>query len=180
MDNPVTYYTISDVNDCPNMQTFISDIDLLSNQPDSWVITILAATGVSSRPHQFHFCYSSKRHDTTYDDDKKTFVDVATFDKIYSEVEHTMRERFSLNSDKNEYYAVDPKKNISNYLKCHNYFNLRVECRVCYFDSGALEKAMILADVIRKNIEPTKEFSLPYEMVERQKNHDFGFEDYVG
>lgn len=180
VDNPVTYYNILDVNDCPNLQQFINDIDKLSNQPDSWVITILAATGVSSRPHQFHFCYSSKRHDTTYDDDKKTFVDVATFDKIYSEVEHTMRERFSLNSDKNEYYAVDPKKNISNYLKCHNYFNLRVECRVCYFDSGALEKAMILADVIRKNIEPTKEFSLPYEMVERQKNHDFGFEDYVG
>lgn len=177
-DNPITYFTISDVNDCPNLPQFIQDIDRLSSQPDSWVITILGAMGLQSRPHQFHFCYSSQKHDATYYDANKSFVDVETFDKIYTDVERTMREKFSLNSDKNEYYAVNAK-NISHYLKCKNTFNLRVECKVCYFDGGALGKAQILADIIRKNIEPEKEFVLPLEMVTRQKGHDFGFSDYI-
>lgn len=178
VDNPVTYFTISDVNDCPNLPQFIADIDRLSNRPDSWVITILNATGPSSRQHQFHFCYSSQKHDSTYDDANKSFVDVETFDKIYNSVEQIMQENFSLHCDKNEYYAVN-QKNISRYLQCKNTFNLRVEAQVCYFDSGTLGKAQILADITRKHIEPEKEFALPYEMVERQKGHDFGFGDYV-
>lgn len=178
VDNPVTYFTISDVNDCPNLPQFIADIDKLSNRPDSWVITVLNTTGPSSRPHQFHFCYSDQKHDSTYDDANKSFVDVETFDKIYKNVEQIMQERFSLHCDKNEYYAINPK-NISHYLQCKNTFNLRVECQICYFDSGSLAKAQIFADVIRNVIEPEKEFTLPFEMIERQKGHDFGFGDYV-
>lgn len=177
-DNPVTYFTISDVNDCPNLPQFIADIDRLSNQSNSWVITILGAIGPSTRPHQFHFCYSSKKHDATYDDVNKSFEDVEMFDSIYTNVEKTMRETFSLNTDKNEYYAIN-SKNISHYLRCKNTFNLRVECSVCYFDSGSLGKAQILADIIRNAVEPEKIYALPFEMVERQKGHDFGFGDYV-
>ena len=56
IDNPTTYYTISDVNNCPNLSLFLEDINHFASRENSWVIPILAATGPKSRPHQIHFC----------------------------------------------------------------------------------------------------------------------------
>ena len=36
-----------------------------------------------------------------------------------------------------------------------------------------------IADTFRQILEPNKEYKPPYEMVERQLGHDFGFGDYV-
>lgn len=177
-DNPVTYFNFEDVNDCPNLRLFIEDINKLSNRPNSWVITILGAIGLASRKEDLHFCYSSQKHDSTYDDVNKSFVDVASFDNMYVEMGKTMQEKYNLFADKNEWYAIN-KKNICHFLSCKNYFNLRVECRTCYFDTRALGVAQTIANVFNTHFDGNKEIVLPPEMVTRQKGHDFGFPDYI-
>ena len=181
-DNPVTYYTINNVDDCPNMRFFLDDIDSLSNKEDSWVIFLLQATGPqigdNRRPHQLHFCFGPKG-DATYSSPEIRIKDKELFEQMYVDMDETMKSVYELYSDKNKYYGVNAKTNPAAYLKCPNNFTLRIESIVSVFSTNFLAVAKTISEVFNRNFEPGVEKPIPPEMLERRKGHDFGMDDYV-
>lgn len=177
-DNPVSYYNITDVNDCTNLPQFLEDINRLSASEGSWVFPVLNAIGLKDRSTQLHFCYATQKHDHTYDDPDGTILDTASFQKMYEMMEQQM-ESLGLHCDKNDWYVAQPKRNIAHHLECQNVCTLRIECQVAYFNSNSLQVAMDIAKVLKEAFEPEKQMALPPEMVKRPKGKDFGFDDYV-
>jgi voltage-gated potassium channel len=178
LDNPTSYYNIPQKTNCPNLQLFIDDLNKLASRPDSWVIPILGATGLKTRPTQFHFCYNSTKHDSSYNDPSSLVKDYETFDTLYNQVEQVLKTNFDYNCDKNEWYAIN-KENIGHHIAASNVYTLRVECFVYMFDNrwGSLIKT--LAENIHDILEPERELITPPEMVTRPEGKDFGIQDYV-
>ncbi|MBO5814245.1 MAG: ion transporter [Alistipes sp.] len=178
IDNPTSYYNIPDGTKCPNLPLFIEDLKKLADRPDSWVIPILEATGLRSRPTQFHFCYNSTKHDSSYNDPTSLVKDYKTFDALYNHMEQTFKERFDYNCDKNEWYAIG-KQNIGHHITASNIFTLRVEAFVWIFDNRWGSATKTIADCFHEILEPERPVEIPYEMEKRQEGHDFGMQDYV-
>ena len=161
------------------MRLFLDDINRLSTRKGSWVIPILGATGLRDRKTQLHFCYNTNKHDDSYNDPKARIVDYATFDKMYKEMETKMAEKFNLYLDKNEWYAINPKTNMAQFINAENVFTLRIECFVYVFNNTFFNFIKTLAEVFNYAFEPEVQKQLPLEMLERQKGKDFGMSDYV-
>lgn len=178
IDDPTTYYTISDVNDCPNLSLFLEDINHFASRENSWVIPVLEATGPKSRPEQIHFCYNSTKGDTSYNDPKSKVTDFVTFDKLYQALSVAMEDNYGYKSDKNMWYAIS-KSNVAHYINANNVFTLRVEAFVWIFDNRFLEITKCIADTLHDVLEPERTYSIPLEMLKRQEGHDFGMKDYV-
>ena len=161
------------------MQTFLDDIDKLSRWDDSWAIVMVASVGPMARPHQLHFCYSSTKHDTTYDNPSIRIHDTGLFEQMYQDMSREMEEKLEYHCDKNEYYTLNPKTNLVHFIKQPNAFALRFESKVNILDSKKLYSAKTIADVINRNIESSVEKPVPPEMLARSEGHDFGMGDYV-
>lgn len=178
VDNPTTYYNISDINACPNLPLFIEDINRLTAKENSWVIPILGAIGLKTRPTQFHFCYNSSKHDDSYNDTESKVTDYLIFDKMFKAVSMELEELYGYYSDKNEWYAIG-KENIAHHLNATNIFTLRIECFVWMYDARFLSIIKSLSEKLHDTLEPEKILITPPEMLQRPKGHDFGMDDYV-
>jgi voltage-gated potassium channel len=178
-DNPTTYYNIHNENTCPNLRLFLDDIDRLSARPNSWVVPILESSGLRSRPEQLHFCYNTVKGDDSYNDPLARIKDYETFDKMYCKMSEYMSETYKLTCDRNKWYGVQKNLNIAYHLKADNVFTLRVEAWLWLFDSNFLEFTKAIADIFRETFDLESNYKLPYEMIDRQIGHDFGFGDYV-
>jgi voltage-gated potassium channel len=177
-DNPTTYYNILDVNDCPNLSLFLEDINRLAARENSWVIPILEATGLKSRPEQIHFCYNSTKGDTSYNDPKSKITDYQTFDKLYQTASQELENKYGYKSDKNIWYAIG-NANIAHFLTASNIFTLRVEAYVWVFDNRFLSITKSIAETLHEILEPEKTLVVPPEMLHRPKGHDFSMRDYI-
>lgn len=178
LDNPTSYYNVSNNAKCPNLPLFIEDINRLASRSGSWVIPILGAIGLKNRPTQFHFCYNSNKHDSSYDDPNSIVKDYATFDKMYTAVAQMLESNYNYLCDKNEWYAIS-KNNISRNIKVENSFTLRVEGFVWIFDNRYMSVIKNLAETLHNILEPEKEVVPPAEMITRPEGRDFGMQDYV-
>ena len=178
IDDPTTYYTIPNVNKCPNLSLFLEDINNFASRENSWVIPVLEATGPKSRPEQIHFCYNSTKGDTSYNDPKSKVTDFVTFDKLYQALSAAIEDNYGYKSDKNKWYAIS-KSNVAHYINANNVFTLRVEAFVWIFDNRFLEITKSIADTLHDVLEPERTNSIPLEMLKRQEGHDFGMKDYV-
>ena len=178
LDNPTSYYNIPANTKCPNLKLFLDDISRLSARPDSWVISILGATGLRNRPTQFHFCYNSNKHDDSYNDPASLVKDYATFDALYNGVENMLAEKYDYRCDKNEWYAIG-NANFGHHIVAGNVFTLRVECFVWMFDNRYMSVTKDLAEAFHKVFEPERELVTPPEMLVRPEGRDFGMQDYV-
>lgn len=178
IDDPTTYYTIPNVNKCPNLSLFLEDINNFASRENSWVIPVLEATGPKSRPEQIHFCYNSTKGDTSYNDPKSKVTDFVTFDKLYQALSAAIEDNYGYKSDKNKWYAIS-KSNVAHYINANNVFTLRVEAFVWIFDNRFLEITKCIADTLHDVLEPERTNSIPPEMLKRQEGHDFGMKDYV-
>ena len=177
-NNQTSYYIIPKKPNCTNLPTFIEDLNRLTSRPGSWAIPILLATGPRSRPHQFHFCYNSKKKDTSYSDPQCRIKDYDSFDRLYNHLSEILKRDFKYESDKNEYYAIT-SQNIAHHITAENVFTLRVEGFVWLSDFRRVATIKALADGINAILEPEVEKQLPPEMVTRVEGHDFGMQDYV-
>ena len=178
LDNPTSYYNIPGNAKCPNLKLFIDDISRLAARPGSWVIPVLGATGLKSRPTQFHFCYNSTKHDSSYNDPDSLVKDYTKFDSLYCAVKSMLAEKYNYNCDKNEWYAIQ-KANIGHHIVAENVFTLRVECFVWMFDNRYLSVTKDLAEAFHKALEPERELVTPPEMLKRPEGKDFGMQDYA-
>lgn len=177
IDNPVSYYNIENEDDCPNMRMFLDDIDRLSSQPGSWVIPMCFCIGPKSREHKIHLCYGPTKHNASYDIPNVIFKDAAAFDGMAAEFSQTMEQEYGLKVDKNEYFAITPKKNLLFHLKAENGFALRMECYTIYFNKQKIAIIKSMADILRRHLDPGTECQIPQQMRVRPKEC-FGFADY--
>jgi hypothetical protein len=76
-------------------------------------------------------------------------------------------------------FKAQKNLNIAYHLKADNVFTLRVEAWLWLFDSNFLEFTKAIADIFRETFDLESNYKLPYEMIDRQIGHDFGFGDYV-
>ena len=178
LDNPTSYYNIPPNTTCQNLQLFLDDISRLSARPGSWVVPILGAIGLKSRPTQFHFCYNSTKHDNSYNDPKSLVKDYALFDAMYNALDEILTGKYNYRSDKNEWYAIG-KDNVGHHITADNVFTLRVECFVWMFDNRYLSVIKDLAETMHRVLEPERELVTPPEMLKRPFGHDFGMQDYI-
>lgn len=178
VDNPTSYYNISDNANCPNLQLFLDDIRKFTSRPDSWVIPILGAIGPKSRPTQFHFCYNSRKGDSSYDDPASLVKNYTAFDAMYKTVTKDLLDKFGYHSDKNEWYAIN-KNNVAAFVGAKNAFTLRVECFVWMYDNRYMAVIKSLAENLHSTLEPERELITPPEMIKRPEGKDFGMQDYV-
>lgn len=179
LDNPTSYYNIPVNTQCPNVKLFVDDISRLAARPNSWVIPILGATGLKSRPTQFHFCYNTSKHDSSYNDPKSLVKDYATFDSMYNALDEILTTKYGYHSDKNDWYAIG-KDNVGHHITAGNVFTLRVECFVWMIDNRFLSVIKDLAEIMHATLEPEIELVTPPEMLSRPLGKDFGMQDYVG
>jgi voltage-gated potassium channel len=177
-DNPTSYYNIPQNATCPNLQLFLDDIRQFTARPNSWVIPVLGAIGLKSRPTQFHFCYNSTKKDTSYNDPTSLVKDFSTFDAMYKAITTELLEKFDYHSDKNEWYAVN-KNNVGAFVNAANAFTLRVECFVWFYDNRYLAVIKSLAENLHATLEPERELITPLEMLKRPEGKDFGMQDYI-
>ena len=178
LDNPTSYYNIPSNAKCPNLRLFLDDISRLAARPDSWVIPVLEATGPRSRPSQFHFCYNSNKHDSSYNDPVSLVKDYKAFDALYCSAEKMLAAKYDYKCDKNEWYAIG-KANVGHHIVAGNIFTLRVEAFIWIYDSRYLAIAKDLAETLHTVLEPERELVTPPEMLKRPEGKDFGMQDYV-
>lgn len=176
IDNPVSFYNITDPNANEDLVEYLADINALSASENSWVIPVCFATGPKTREHSVHFCYSPERHDNGYDNPGIILEDTQTFDACAKEMKDVMEAKFSLKTDCNEYYMAS-KNNVAHYINCKNCFAFRLEGKDFYFPANKVAKIKVIADIFNKHLEPGVAKQLPPEMVERPKNC-YGFSDY--
>jgi voltage-gated potassium channel len=178
LDNPTSYYNIPANTQCPNVKQFVDDISRLAARPNSWVIPMLGATGLKSRPTQFHFCYNTSKHDSSYNDPKSLVKDYAAFDSMYNALDEILTTKYGYHSDKNDWYAIG-KDNVGHHITAGNVFTLRVECFVWMIDNRFLSVIKDLAETMHATLEPERELVTPPEMLSRPSGKDFGMQDYV-
>lgn len=183
-DNPVSYYYLEDINDCPNLVAFVEDLDKLASRPDSWVIQFLSSEGIQTGPDRrmedLHFCYSTRKHDHSYDDPNIRIVDKELFERMYVDMEKTMLEEFDWVCDKNDWHTIHPEMSVGRYIKAPNMFTLRVESKIHCFSDDFLSTIQTMAAVFNRHLEPEVEKPIPPEMLHRPSGgHDFGMGDYI-
>ena len=176
-DNPVSYYNIADETACPNLRSFLDDINAMSSRPGSWVIPMCFCSGPKSRQETVHLCYSPVKHDHGYDNPDRIFEDSATFDTFYNDLSTSLEDKFSLKTDKNDHYVVNKTDNILKHLDCTNGFALRIECREIYFPADRVARIKEIADCMNRSFEPGVEKQIPQEMKKRPAEC-FGYTGY--
>ena len=177
-DDPTSYYNIPEHPKCPNIQIFLNDLAILTSRPNSWAIPILGAIGPRSRPHQFHFCYNSKKGDESYNDPNSRITDYQALDKLITSTAQMLESKYKYKCDKNVWYGVG-SNNIAHHISATNVFTLRVECFVWVMDMRRVAVVKDLAEQIHHALEPERELIIPAEMETRQEGEDFGMDDYV-
>lgn len=172
-DSPVSYYNITDENDCPNLKAFLDDIHQLANKPNSWVFPILGSVNPVSISSQLHFCFAKKNSPADIDPSQTTIQDSTLLTQMYQDFENVFKQNFNLNCDQNVYYGVVKDKTIEWRLKnkgISNICTLRIEMRLFVFDVKSIAYAKTIADILNQHLEPNIQKQIPEEMQKNIKN----------
>ena len=155
----------------------MADLNRLADSDDSWVFTILAASGGSepAYPTQFHFTYGAKKGDETYDDPNITLNDVQCFDAIYKDFSGQIENLYNLSSDRQRYHTNANAGYFARHLQHKvNAVALRVAWSVTCRDTRAIQIAQHLAQTINRHINHTDNPEVPELNVK-----DIGYEGYT-
>jgi len=143
--------------DVPGLDAFMSDINSVTADNDSWVITMLPSSGATEPefPSQFHIEYGGSKGDETFNGENLLVKDIAAADKLFTEVEKTMETAYGFKTDRQRYHdTTSPElfmRKLDNAVNV-NAFVLRIAWSVFLWNSRKMEVARDLAGVINRNI----------------------------
>ena len=180
---PVSYYNITSLDACPNLQPFLADIKRLTPDKDSWVIFILSASGGQEPvyPTLFHYIYGAKKGDEGYTDPNLTIIDTESFENLYQSLSGTLVEKYGFESDKHRFHAGTSERNIARKIdggKDRNAFTIRIAWSVSCWDFRYLEIAKHMADNINKHLLGLEDVEVTAEMRTRVLGEDYGYDFY--
>lgn len=180
-EQPVSYYNISDENACPNLRTFLDDIDKLSSAENSWVIFILSASGGQEPvyPTQIHYIIGTQKGDETYDDPNITIRDAKCFDGLYRDLVQQIKEKYDLDSDRQKFHTGNSPKNIARHINPGaNAFTIRIAWSVTCWDFRSLQISQTMAQAFNKHFAGITDLEPSKELTKRIAGKDYGYEFY--
>ncbi len=151
-----SFYTYDANNLHEHQQVFMDDLNSMLTTSDSWVFTILAASGQNEQewPTQFHFEYGGKKGDQTYEDPHITLNDPVRFESFYQTFSHLLEEKYKLYSDKQLYHDTSKANIFARHLdKQVNAIYLRVAWSVTCWDMRAIQIAQDMATVMNQQLD---------------------------
>lgn len=172
-----SFYNQTYKGEVPGLEEFMTDINTVTSRDDSWVITLLPASGANEPefPTQIHLEYGGAKGDPTFNAPDLLVKDIDLADKLFKDIETTFEEGYGLLTDRQMYHNTNSpdlyvRKLENAYI---NSFVLRIAWSVFLWNSRKIEIAKTLADVINRNIES------PISPVHDElKERGIGFEDY--
>ena len=150
-----SFYTYSPEKNYPHNQEFMDDMNRLANSADSWIFSLMPASGSQepTYPTQFHFTYGAKKGDETYDDPNITLNDIPTFDALYKEFQKLLETKYALQSDCQRYHTNAAKNYFARHLNTKvNAIALRIAWSVTCWDMRAIQIAQDFAQIINQHI----------------------------
>lgn len=153
-----SFYLINPDEDVPGLKEYMDDINSLSSQEESWIITLLAASGGSepTYPTQFHFTYGGKKGDETYNGENLTIHDFDRFDSLYKDLSSQLESVYGYKSDCQRYHDTTNPKLFVRHLEHPEKINavmLRIAWSVTCWDMRRIQIAKLMSDNFAKHIE---------------------------
>lgn len=176
-----SFYKFDDENAVEGLTEYMADLNHLTAHEDSWVITMLAASGANepAYPTKIEFTAGGNKGNESLEQGGLTVKDLARFKALIDDTEVRLKEDFELESAFQRYHGIGVN---AHKLYTHklvnaaniNSFALHVAWSVSFWDARRTAVAQCLAELIAKNIEGRKELSLSAEL----KRKDCGYNDY--
>ncbi|MBR3590217.1 MAG: ion transporter [Alistipes sp.] len=176
-----SYYKFDDENAVEGLAEYMADLNRLTTHEDSWVITMLAASGGNepSYPAKIEFTAGGEKGNESLEQEGMTVKDTARFKTLVDDAEVRLRSEFELESAFQRYHGIGIN---AHKLYTHklvnaaniNSFALLVAWSVSMWDPRRTAVAKCLAELIAKNIDGRTELSLSAEL----KRKDCGYDDY--
>ena len=171
-----SFYTYSPEKNYRHNQTFMDDMNRLANSSESWIFSLMPASGSQepTYPTQFHFTYGAKKGDETYDDPNITLNDIPTFDALYKEFQKLLETKYDLQSDRQRYHTNAAKNYFARHLNAKvNAVALRIAWSVTCWDMRAIQIAQDFAQIINQHINHCDNPEVP-----ALKTKDIGYNGY--
>jgi hypothetical protein len=154
----------------------MDDLRTLAPNKDSWIITIMAASGAQepTLPTQIHFTCGVKKGDETYDDPNITVNDIPLYDSLWKNIAKALKEQFDFETDNQRYYDnASPKVYVRNWTYHPNACGLRLAWSVMCWDTRSLQVLQTIAEQINQTINHTSNPEDP-----ELKTRDIGYNGF--
>jgi len=152
-----SFYNQTYKGEVPGLHEFMDDINSVTVDKDSWVITLLPSSGANEPefPSQFHIEYGGVKGNDTFNGSDLLVKDYAVADKLFAEMECVLDTSYGFKMDRQRYHdttsptlfmrKLDNAQNI-------NAFVLRIAWSVFLWNSRRMEVAKSLAEIISRNL----------------------------
>lgn len=162
-----SYYICN--SDTPGINEYLADIEKLSSEVGSWVVTLLAASGANEPelPSQVHLTYGGKKGEPSLDAPTVLIHDKETAQAMFGDMEATLENEFGIKTDRQQYHdSSGPNLFMRKLLNADsvNGLIIRIAWSCMYWDSRKIRIAQAMADVIKKNVEPESGNGLDSEL----------------
>lgn len=174
-----SFYNQTFDGDVPGLNDFMSDLNSVTSENDSWVLTLLPSSGANEPEFstQFHIEYGGPKGDPTFDAPDLLVKDTELADKLFKDIESVVKEKFGFSADRQMCHSTESKglfvRKLDN-SKNINAFVLRIAWSVFLWNARKMEIAMALAEVINRNIGNPDAVISP-----ELKVKEIGFSDYT-
>ena len=175
---PFKSFYLNDGEDTvPYLKEYMDDLRELAPDEDSWVITLMAASGAQEPiyPTQIHFTCGVKKGDETYSDPNITIHDIPLYDKMWHAVADALKKQFDLDTDNQRYYDnSSPRVYARKWPYKINACGLRIAWSVMCWDTRSIQVLQTIAEQINQQINHTGN-----PEVQDLKNSGIGYSDYA-
>lgn len=171
-----SFYINSGEETVPYLKEYMDDLRTLAPDKDSWIITIMAASGAQepTLPTQIHFTCGVKKGDETYDDPNITVNDIPLYDSLWKNIAKALKEQFDIETDNQRYYDnASPKVYVRNWTYHPNACGLRLAWSVMCWDTRSLQVLQTIAEQINQTINHTSNPEDP-----ELKTRDIGYNGF--
>ena len=174
-----SFYNQTHTENVPGLEEFMSDLNSVATGSESWVITLLPASGANEPefPTQFHIEYGGVKGDESFSGTDLLVKDIDKADALFTDIESTMEDAYGFKTDRQRYHNTSSPNIFLRKLehsKKVNGFVLRIAWSVFLWNSRKMEIAQSLADVLNRNIRKEKVHPVDNEL----KVKNIGYSDY--
>ena len=174
-----SFYNQTYNGDVPGLNDYMNDLNSVTKDADSWVITLLPSSGANEPefPTQLHIGYGGKKGDETFDGNDLFVKDIDKAEKLFSKLEATMDSDYNIKTDRQRYHDTSSPgifmRKLDNAAQV-NGFVLRIAWSVFLWNARKIEIAQTVAQVLKQEIE-----GLDLPECPDLKIKDIGYQNYI-
>lgn len=176
-----SFYKFDDKNAVEGLADYMADLNTLTSREDSWVVTMLAASGANepAYPAKVEFTAGGEKGNESLEQEGLTVQDRVRFKALIDDTARCMQNELGLESAFQRYHGIGLNghklytRKLANASNI-NSFSILVAWSACLWDSRRTLVAKRLAELIAKHIEGRAEITLSPEL----KLKDIGFDGY--